>query len=152
MRERLHWTPLSTPTPTGPVFEVANPVPFADPRDYTILPNDWPYGLGEGIQHLIVWSKVRLDTQTAAAAAAARAGDMTPAARRLVEAFVRRVFVARVEGLPPLPAGAGDRVMWFRNWSALQSVPGLEHVHVLVRDVPDEIVQEWTDGERVRQW
>ncbi|KAL9008484.1 MAG: hypothetical protein Q9173_006390, partial [Seirophora scorigena] len=52
---RLGWTPLSSPSPddSGPVFETANPVPFADARDYRILRNDWPYGVEEGIAHLI---------------------------------------------------------------------------------------------------
>ena len=41
--------------------------------------------------------------------------------------------------------------MWFKNWTALQSVPGMEHVHVLVREVPDEIVAEWTGSEQPKQ-
>ena len=41
--------------------------------------------------------------------------------------------------------------MWFKNWKALQSVPGMEHVHVLVREVPDEIVAEWTRSEQPKQ-
>jgi hypothetical protein len=59
-----------------------------------------------------------------------------------VEDFIRAKFVDRVKDLP----GEEEKVMWFRNWTALQSVSGLEHVHVLVRDVPESIIREWTDG------
>ena len=42
-------------------------------------------------------------------------------------------------------SGAGDdRVLWFRNWTGLQSVRGLEHVHVLVRDAPKVLLDWWT--------
>jgi len=68
---------------------------------------------------------------------------MTPTSRRQIDDFVQRRFVRRVEGLP----GPREKVQWFKNWTALQSVPGLEHVHVLVRDVPEEILAEWTGGE-----
>jgi hypothetical protein len=41
--------------------------------------------------------------------------------------------------------------MWFKNWKSLQSVPGMEHVHVLVRDVPEDIIAEWTGGDSPKQ-
>jgi Protein of unknown function (DUF3605) len=137
MLKRLQWTPLSTSNPaTGPQFEVQNPAPFADERDFKILPNDWPYGMEPGILHIVVWLKNRLEAEPGR-------GDMTPKTRGQVEEFVEKRFVERVEGL----TGTREKVQWFKNWTALQSVPGLEHVHVLVRDVPEEIVLEWTGGE-----
>ena len=138
MRERLRWDPLPSSTPqTGPRFEVKNPVPFADEADYQILINDWPYGLTPGIKHLIVWLKTRLESEPIR-------GDMTPRSRQQIEAFIQTKFVDRVRGLP----GEQEKVIWFKNWTALQSVPGMEHVHVLVRDVPEKIIEEWTDGDR----
>jgi hypothetical protein len=86
--------------------------------------------------HIVVWLKNRLETEQ-------KRGDMTPRSRRQIEEFVNRRFVQRVEALP----GTREKVQWFKNWTALQSVPGLEHVHVLVRDVPEDIVLEWTGGE-----
>ncbi len=68
---------------------------------------------------------------------------MTARSRRQVEEFVQRRFVDRVAGLE----GSREKVQWFKNWTALQSVPGLEHVHVLVRDVPQDIIDEWTGRE-----
>ena len=137
MKERLKWRPLSSSTLlTGPKFEVKNPVPFADDEDYRILVNDWPYGLAPGIQHIIVWLKVRLESEPTK-------GDMTPKSRRQVEGFIQSKFIDRVKDLP----GEQEKVIWFKNWTALQSVPGMEHVHVLVRDVPEHIIHEWTDGD-----
>lgn len=136
MTERLKWTPLPSSSPeTGPQFALKDPVPFAHPDDYKILPNDWPYGLAPGIRHLIVWLKTRLESEPTR-------GDMTPESRQQVEEFVRKTFVDRVKDLP----GEAEKVMWFKNWRALQSVPGMEHIHVLVRDVPENIIHEWTDG------
>lgn len=136
-QERLRWEPLpSTSSAEGPKFAYKNAVPFADPHDYKILRNDWPYGFTPDITHLVVWLKtpIPVDPET---------GDMTPNSRELVESFVRTVFTERLarEGI------ADESVLWFKNWTRLQSVRGLEHVHVLVRGVPDRIIYEWTgDG------
>ena len=138
MKERLKWEPLPSSTDqTGPQFDVKNPVPFADEADYRILGNDWPYGFAPGIKHIVVWLKTRLESEPTK-------GDMTPKSRQQVEDFIQTKFIDRVKDLP----GTQERVIWFKNWTALQSVPGMEHVHVLVRDVPQKIIREWTDGDR----
>ena len=72
---------------------------------------------------------------------------MTPKSRTQVQQFVQTTFVDRVRDIP----GYGDKVQWFKNWTALQSVPGLEHLHVLVRDIPQEIIAEWIGGEEMVQ-
>lgn len=136
LRERLRWTPLPSSDPeAAPTFECADPTPFADPRDYLILRNDWPYGLERGIVHLVVWLKTPIPTTP-------DTGDLTRRSRELVEGFVERVFRrgAQEEG------ERGSRVLWFKNWTGLQSVRGIEHVHVLVRDVGDEVVDRWVRG------
>ncbi|PLN81827.1 hypothetical protein BDW42DRAFT_167901 [Aspergillus taichungensis] len=146
-QRRLHWHLPAPPNTTSsstkttdsePVFPFTNPIPFADPADYKILRNDWPYGLEPGIVHLVVWLRtpVPVDSVT---------GEVTPESRALIDDFVARTFVARL-ALEKIPA-PDDHVLWFKNPTALQSVRSLEHVHVLVRDVPDEVVAEWT-GEK----
>ena len=37
----------------------------------------------------------------------------------------------------------GSNVIWFKNTTNLQSVRSLEHVHVLIRDVDDEVAKQW---------
>jgi hypothetical protein len=133
-----------------PVIPYRNPVPFADSSDYKILRNDWPYGLSPGITHICVWVKPPIPTKDVD-------GDVTDESRALIEDFVRRTFVYRLAEektkghLPGETATttdaikwAQDRVLWFKNWAALQSVRSLEHIHVLVRDVPDSLITEWT--------
>ncbi|KAI5287015.1 hypothetical protein KEM55_000104 [Ascosphaera atra] len=130
--ERLKW----------PIVEdynslVVNPVPFADPRDYKILYNDWPYGLTPDITHLCVWLKNDIPINPLD-------GDLTPESRKLIDDFVNETFVKRLE---PLYEDAQDRVRWFKNWAALQSVKALPHIHVMVKDAPHELVVEWTGEE-----
>jgi len=141
LKKRLRWTPLPSSTPElGPIFDVRSQTPFQDRHDYKTLPNDWPYGFESGIVHLVVWLKTRLDTEPSK-------GDMTAKSRKQVEDFVHRTFINRVEDLP----GAKEKVMWFKNWTALQTVPSMDHVHILVRDVPADIIAEWTNGEDIVQ-
>ena len=135
IQERLKWTPCSRAEgETGPPkFEFKNAVPFADERDFAILRNDWPYGLAPGIIHLLVWSKTPIPVD-------AERGDVTAESRRVIVEFVQRYFVDEVgeEG------GGWERVLWFKNWVSLQSVRGVDHVHVLVRDVDEGVVEGWT--------
>ena len=133
-----------------PVFEVRDPTLFANPDDYRILLNDWPYGFEPGITHMVVWLKTRIP--------AGPEGFLTEESKALVQGFVEEVFVGRLEGRREGPGdGEGkregadggrrergeDRVMWFKNWTGLQSVKGLDHFHVLVRGAGEEVVREW---------
>lgn len=62
-------------------------------------------------------------------------------------AFVQKLFidVLREKGGAE---DAEDRILWFKNWTRLQSVRGIEHFHVLGRDVPEEVLLDWTAGTR----
>jgi len=133
--ERLRWRPLNDFMASGsaPVFLYKNAVPFADADDFKVLLNDWPYGLDPEITHLVVWLKTPIPVDV-------QRGDLLPESRAIIERFVEGFFTRRL-------ARAGlvdDRVLWFKNWVKLQSVRGLDHIHVLVRDVPRSIVHEWT--------
>ena len=81
----------------------------------------------------MVWSKTPIATDPVT-------GDMTAAARAVVERFVERVFVGALRGR----GGGEDQVLWFKNWSGLQSVRAVEHFHVMVRDVDEDLLREWT--------
>lgn len=112
-------------------FTPVSQVPFATPSDYRVLKNDWPYGLTPDITHIVVWSRTPIATDP-------MTGDVTSESRQLIRDFVQTRFVDR------LGPGGEDRVMWFKNWVALQSVRSLEHIHVLVKDVDPAIIEEWT--------
>ncbi|KAG5989051.1 hypothetical protein E4U54_004462 [Claviceps lovelessii] len=108
-----------------PPFTPESPIPFGKMSDFKVLLNDWPYGLAGDIIHLV-------------------RGAMTPESRALVADFVRRYFV------DALGEDGGGRVLWFKNWGLLQSVRALEHIHVLVRDADDDVLERWT-GERPKR-
>ncbi|GAB7341420.1 hypothetical protein MBLNU457_7668t1 [Dothideomycetes sp. NU457] len=133
--ERLHWTPTDAKA-TPPVFEVRDQELFADENDFKVLRNDWPYGLDRGITHLVVWLKnvVPIDEAT---------GDLTTDSRRDIHGFVEERFKKRLENVSGV-SNPSDHVVWFKNPVALQSVRGVDHVHVMVRNVPEEIIDEWT--------
>ncbi|KAJ6155170.1 hypothetical protein N7470_005736 [Penicillium chermesinum] len=134
-QRRLRW----------PLPDAQDPRPFADPEDYRILRNDWPYGLAPGISHLVVWLKTPIAVKS-------EEGHLTDESRALIEGFVQSQFVDR---LAQDKAGrfpdAKSQVLWFKNWVGLQSVRALEHVHILLRDVPDDIITEWTHERTIVQ-
>ena len=147
LSERLNWKTLPTSSGESPLFECNNTVPFTDPTDYKILLNDWPYGFTSDVTHIVVWSKVRIPEQKPE-------GYLTPESVALVERFVQRTFVKALSSSRASQGGAGnsddsgnDRVLWFRNWTGLQSVRGLEHVHVLVRGATRDLLDLWV-GDR----
>ncbi|KAH7044005.1 hypothetical protein B0J12DRAFT_712276 [Macrophomina phaseolina] len=131
LKERLQWTPLGNPETDGFLFECKNRTPFAHPDDYVVLRNDWPYGLDPGIVHICVWLKTPLELNP-------EDGDLTDLSRGQVEHFVTKAFRE-----PLGEATKGDSVLWFKNWAKLQSVRGIDHVHVLIKDAPPELLQRW---------
>jgi len=126
LQKRLYWKPLPSYDPSQPPsFSYKDPTPFVERSDYRILINNWPYGLAPGIKHICVWLKMRLPVVE-------ETGDLTDHGEAMVNEFVERIFTQGL-GLE-----GKDKVTWFKNWVGLQSVRGLEHIHVLVRDV-DEV-------------
>ena len=140
-QERLHWGPTMDDkgnAMVNPSLLPKDPVPLASRADYKILRNDWPYGCDPGIHHLVIWMKTKLPVEQ-------ENGDLTLGSRALIEHFVRKIFI---DPLAHDKSGQqGDRVLWFKNWTALQSVRALEHFHILVKDVSEEQFFAWTGDE-----
>lgn len=134
-QRRLHWVP-SAQAGHGSSFVYNSSIPFTDPADFKILFNDWPYGFTPDISHLVVWSKTPISVKP-------ETGEVTQESKALIEDFVDKTFVQRLAKEGP----AVDRVMWFKNWTRLQSLRAVEHFHVLVRDVKPSILSEWTNGD-----
>lgn len=133
---RLEWTAASSIDPHScSLFSTADPTPFRNRADWKILPNDWPYGFEPGIVHLIIWLKHRLETEPTK-------GDLTPHSRQQVQAFIAKTFGNDIATL----GGTQDRVVWFKNWTALQTVPGIDHIHVLLRDIPEQMLKKWQES------
>ncbi|KAF2651903.1 hypothetical protein K491DRAFT_636575 [Lophiostoma macrostomum CBS 122681] len=128
LSQRLFWEPLSSEGRLR--FPLRNETPFADPADYKIIKNDWTYAVTPGISHIVVWSKKPLPVDAE--------GALTPEGRKIVVDFVDREFRQKVG-----EDKEGDKVQWFKNTTNLQSVRSLEHVHVLVRGVDDDVLKQW---------
>ncbi|KAK2749462.1 hypothetical protein FQN57_006396 [Myotisia sp. PD_48] len=125
-------------------FEFKNPIPFADPEDYTILRNDWPYGLNANIVHLVVWLKNRIPVDN-------EKGDPTTESKKLIEEFVyktftQKIFLSQSKGAKEdnIKVLADEKVLWFKNKKKWQSVGGIEHIHIMLQDVAESLVFEWT--------
>lgn len=138
MQERLAWKPKDVDQPvTAHSFTHHSSVPFEDSRDYAILLNDWPYGFEPGIKHILVWSRTPI-------AVDATRGDVTAESKRIIEEFVERQFVHTLAGDAGISVDdARKRVMWFKNWVSLQSVRGVDHVHILVKEAPETLLERW---------
>ena len=72
---------------------------------------------------------------------------MQSESRAQIESFVDRTFAKPLKAI--YEKYGEDRVLWFKNWSALQSVGALEHFHCFVRGAGEELLEEWT-GEAKR--
>lgn len=129
LTQRLFWKPVDDAS-GGIAFNVRDVVPFADPKDFAILRNDWPYGHEEGIRHICVWLKQRLPVD--------EHGALSDEGRRMVEELVEKEFRTKSKETERY-----SKVLWFKNTTNLQSVRSLEHLHVLVRNVDEEVLKQW---------
>lgn len=85
-------------------------------EDIRILYNDWPYGVEDGIIHLVVWTKFDLEEDPAT-------GDLTPRARKEIDNYVKRTFCSRVPSekvcisllFSSLLLWCWPKVGWFRS-------------------------------------
>lgn len=129
IQERLYWNVNPVQSGKGPSFEHRSDIPFADPRDYAVLKNDWPYDFEDDITHLVVWSRTPIAVDD-------EKGDLLPHSRAIIDAFVVKHFVE------PLGHGGRERILWFKNWTSIQSIPGVDHVHVMIRDAPQDLLAQ----------
>ncbi len=127
--QRLFWNPVEDET-GALIFNVRSDTPFANAADFKILRNDWGYAFEPGIRHIVVWLKQRLPVK--------EDGALSPEGWKMVDEFVKGEFREKSE-----EKEFGSKIIWFKNSTTLQSVRSLEHVHVLVRDVEDAVLERW---------
>lgn len=128
LQKRLYWKLLPAEGDEAPFkFEIANDVPFAARSDYRILLNDWPYGLEPCITHICVWLKTPLPVDSIE-------GALTPEGTAMVDKFIDEKIIR------PLGAVGQDKVQWFKNYTVLQSIRSIDHVHVLIRNIDLQVI------------
>ncbi|KAK9469619.1 hypothetical protein V1512DRAFT_269192 [Lipomyces arxii] len=115
LTERLKWGPDPT------LAKAKGTKLFELKDDYKILLNDFPYGFEDGIVHVVVWTKIAIPK--------AELGDVSSEGREALQTFSDTKFRAQLNMSP-------DQVLWFKNWAALQSIPEVDHFHVLLNKPP----------------
>lgn len=108
------------------VFRASSNKLFSDANDIKILKNDFPYHFDKDIQHLCIWSKVRIQADPDSII-----GDISPQTRRLIDRYVEKTFIEKL-GIPR------ENLVWFRNWEALQSVKSISHIHVIIKGMTEK--------------
>lgn len=107
---------------------------FTNGSDLKIVRNDFPYYFEDDVAHLCVWSKRRIDSDPNSAL-----GDLSAEMRALIEEYVNKTFVEWL-GIPR------EKLVWFRNWEALQSVKEISHIHVVVKGMTNEQLNQVLGG------
>ncbi|KAG7902872.1 hypothetical protein KL907_004005 [Ogataea polymorpha] len=129
LSHELHWVPEDTPldTPSRELLDtVVKPegkCPFANTKDMTIIQNSYPYHLESGIEHLCVWVKFPLPPDPNS-----EIGDISPKDKSLIEKYINETFCNWLN----IPR---DHIVWFKNWTKLQSVKSVPHIHVIIKDM-----------------
>lgn len=119
INERLKWSGDKL-TPSGAPF-------LQNLSDIKILKNDFSYDFEPNVRHLCVWSKTPIPGDAN--------GHTNPEADQAIEQYVHQKFVVEFNI-------DRSRLLWFKNPTALQTIPAVPHFHVLVRDCTDEMVRE----------
>lgn len=106
-------------------------------KDVCILWNDFPYAFEKGIFHVVVWLRTPIPIEavepsengTSEYKGIHATTQLTKKSKALVDMYVKVNFTDNL-GMKP------EDVLWFKNWAALQSIPAMEHFHVLLYNPP----------------
>ncbi|CAL9738187.1 N-acetylglucosamine-induced protein 1 [Monosporozyma servazzii] len=107
---------------------------FTKPDLFKTSMNDFPYYYEPNIMHLLVWSKLRLpiylnDTTEIDMFETEKNQfpDLNPPCKAVIDKFLDQTLHDKY-GLIP-----GKDYIWFVNYSNLQSIKAISHVHVLIK-------------------
>jgi hypothetical protein len=101
--------------------------PFLNTSDYWVQVNDWPYALPQDVTHLTAWSRIALTRDP-------ESGYLASESEMVVENFIQRYFTDSPKSW---------EILWFKNPPVAQSIPDLEHIHILVRGADKETLEKW---------
>lgn len=115
-------------------------------KDVIILSNDFPYNFENGVVHVVVWLRTPIpiepikqdtsnNTSSDVDSALKATTQLTHKSTTLINRFIKVNFI---EGLQMAPENA----IWFKNWAVLQSIPAMEHFHVLLLNPPMKKLEE----------
>ena len=134
----MHWLPADTDIRL-PAEEAVQRVTYKDARlfaaaeDVYISINEFPYYIQERTLHLLVWVRSPMPPDPAS-----DIGDIDSTTKETIERYVMATFV-RKAGVPR------DHLVWWKNYTKIQSIKAIPHVHVLI-NLADDV-----DGELERK-
>ncbi|CCE65515.1 hypothetical protein TPHA_0L01620 [Tetrapisispora phaffii CBS 4417] len=111
---------------------------FSNADLYTLRLNDFPYNFESDVHHILIWSKVKLPlyeedfTESAADKTKIQLPSMNKHMQQKIETFLQ-INVAGKFGIPK------ENYVWFVNYSKLQSVRSISHIHLLLKKDDDLI-------------
>ncbi len=125
LKNVLHWIPpetdihLSDPDAVN-LVKYDDARPFANPNDVKITLNDFPYFIANKTDHFVVWIKFPMPPDPNS-----EIGDIDEKTKGLIEKYIQLTFVQR-EGIKR------EHIIWWKNYTIIQSIKSIPHVHVLV--------------------
>jgi hypothetical protein len=134
----LHWLPNTTDERLSPqealkLIKYEDPKPFCNPNDVFITLNDFPYYIKERTLHLLVWVKFPMLPDINS-----EIGDIDKETKEIIEKYVNLTFVKKLNI-------SRDNLIWWKNYTKIQSIKSIPHIHVLV-NLDDDY-----DGQRERK-
>ncbi|GMG21071.1 unnamed protein product [Ambrosiozyma monospora] len=100
--------------------------PFANKDDMIITKNLFPYYFKGNVTHLCVWLKSPMLPDPNSSV-----GDISIHDKQLIEAYINETFVKWL-GVPR------EDLIWFKNWTELQSIRPIPHIHVIIKNLTKE--------------
>lgn len=137
----LHWAPSSAlyDSPEAILDTYVKPFCKEDDTLFTnsfthkhikIMRNRFPYDFTKDLTHLVVFTKFPIPSDPQSVI-----GDISSVTKQAIESFLCHVFV-ELHGI-----NRSDFV-WFKNWSLLQSVPLIPHIHVVIKDASEDKISQ----------
>lgn len=94
--------------------------PFCNPHDVCITLNDFPYSIEGKTLHFLVWVKFPMNPDPES-----EIGDIDDSMKQIIEKYVDLTFVQRAHV-------NRENLIWWKNYTLIQSIKSIPHVHVLV--------------------
>lgn len=121
----MHWLPSTTDihmtsADSLKLITYKDPRPFANTEDVYISMNEFPYFIKEKTLHLLIWVKFPMPPDPTS-----EIGDIDDNTKAVIDKYIRRNFI-EILGIP------GDKLLWWKNYTVVQSIKTIPHIHVLV--------------------
>ncbi|KAI5952995.1 hypothetical protein CANMA_005020 [Candida margitis] len=138
LKDELQWKQSDIRCQTSPAtkslpreYSISQPqdLIFYSDDDIKIIYNKFPYYFKDSVIHLCVWSKLIIPDDINSPE-----GDISPLTKRIIERYLKKTFIDK--------GVSKNNLVWFRNWTSLQSVRSVSHIHVLLHDVDDGLIQK----------